>query len=71
MTYISMLAWVCLAIGTVAAVLASSGGLFGILCGVGSAWVLFAAGGTWLAVISFRRRFNAATAGEHRTLEEK
>jgi hypothetical protein len=59
---ISVYAWICLAIAALGAVVGSRYGLVGILYGVGSAWILLAAGGTWLAVISFRARF-AASAG--------
>lgn len=59
---ISVYAWICLAIAALGAVVGSRFGLVGILYGVGSAWILLAAGGTWLAVLSFRARF-AANAG--------
>jgi hypothetical protein len=65
MAFISVLAWICLAIAAGAMVVGARYGLLGILYGVGSAWVLLAAGGSYLAVISLRARFPspAATAG--------
>jgi O-antigen/teichoic acid export membrane protein len=57
MAIISALAWVCLAVAAGAMVLGARFGLLGILYGVGSAWVLLAAGGTYLAVVSLRVRF--------------
>jgi O-antigen/teichoic acid export membrane protein len=56
---ISILAWVCLAIAAGAMVIGARYGLLGILYGVGIAWILFAAGGTYLAIVSFRARFTA------------
>jgi hypothetical protein len=57
MAIISVLAWICLAIAAAAMVIGARYGLIGILYGVGSAWVLLAAGGTYLAVVSLRARF--------------
>lgn len=58
----SVFAWVCLGIAAVGSVVGSRFGLVGILYGVGFAWVLLAAGGTYLARISFRTRFAALAA---------
>jgi O-antigen/teichoic acid export membrane protein len=60
MAIISALAWICLAMAAGAMALGARFGLLGILYGVGSAWVLLAAGGTYLAVVSLRARFAAA-----------
>ncbi len=57
MASISVLAWICLVIAAGAMVIGARHGLVGILYGVGSAWVLLAAGGSYLAVISIRTRF--------------
>jgi len=57
MASISVLAWICLAVAAGAMVIGARYGLLGILYGVGSAWVLLAAGGSYLAVVSFRARF--------------
>jgi O-antigen/teichoic acid export membrane protein len=57
MAIISVLAWICLAIAAAAMVIGARYGLIGILYGVGSAWVLLAVGGTYLAVVSLRARF--------------
>lgn len=56
---ISVLAWVCIAGAVIALWLGGPFSLLGILCVVGAAWVLLAAGGTYLAVTSFNARFNA------------
>jgi hypothetical protein len=56
---ISVFAWTCLAIAAAGAVVGSQFGLLGILYGVGFAWVLLAAGGTYLAITSFSARFAA------------
>jgi O-antigen/teichoic acid export membrane protein len=55
---ISILAWVCLAVAAGAMVVGARYGLIGILYGVGVAWVLLAAGGSYLAIVSFRARFS-------------
>jgi O-antigen/teichoic acid export membrane protein len=60
MAIISVLAWLCLAVAAGAMVIGARYGLIGILYGVGSAWVLLAAGGSYLAAISLRGRFAAA-----------
>jgi O-antigen/teichoic acid export membrane protein len=60
MAIISALAWFCLAMAAGAMAIGARFGLLGILYGVGSAWVLLAAGGTYLAVVSLRARFAAA-----------
>lgn len=57
MAAISVLAWVCLATAAGAMVIGARYGLLGILYGVGSAWALLAAGGSYLAVVSLRTRF--------------
>jgi len=57
MATISALAWVCLAVAAGAMVVGARFGLIGILYGVGVAWLLLAAGGTYLATVSFRARF--------------
>jgi O-antigen/teichoic acid export membrane protein len=57
MAIISVLAWVCLAVAAGAMVVGARYGLLGILYGVGSAWVLLAIGGSYLAVVSLRVRF--------------
>lgn len=57
MAVISVLAWFCLAVAAGAMVIGARYGLLGILYGVGGAWVLLAAGGTYLAVVSLRARF--------------
>lgn len=57
MATISVLAWICLAVAAGAMVVGGRFGLIGILYGVGVAWVLLAAGGTYLATVSFRARF--------------
>jgi O-antigen/teichoic acid export membrane protein len=57
MAIISVLAWICLAIAAAAVVIGARYGLIGILYAVGSAWVLLAVGGTYLAVVSLRARF--------------
>jgi hypothetical protein len=57
MAIISLLAWICLAVAAAAMIIGARYGLLGILYGVGSAWALLAAGGTYLAVVSFRARF--------------
>jgi O-antigen/teichoic acid export membrane protein len=57
MAIISALAWICLAIAAGAMLIGARYGLLGIIYGVGSAWVLLAAGGSYLAVISLRARF--------------
>jgi O-antigen/teichoic acid export membrane protein len=57
MATIGILAWICLAVAAGAMVVGARYGLIGILYGVGVAWVLLAAGGSWLAIISFRARF--------------
>jgi hypothetical protein len=58
MATISILAWVCLAVAAGAMVVGARFGLIGILYGVGVAWVLLAAGGSYLAIVSFRARFS-------------
>jgi hypothetical protein len=55
----SAFAWICLFVAAVGTVIGSKFGLVGILYGVGSAWILLAAGGTYLARVSFRARFSA------------
>ncbi|MGO8830737.1 MAG: oligosaccharide flippase family protein [Steroidobacteraceae bacterium] len=62
MLIISVLAWICLAIAAGAMVIGARYGLLGIVYSVGSAWVLLAAGGSYLAVVSLRRRFPSAPA---------
>lgn len=57
MATIGILAWICLAVAAGAMVVGARYGLIGILYGVGVAWVLLAAGGSCLAIISFRARF--------------
>jgi len=57
MATISVLAWICLAIAAGAMIIGARYGLLGILYGVGSAWALLAAGGSYLAVTSLRARF--------------
>lgn len=58
MATISILAWICLAVAAGAMVVGARYGLIGILYGVGVAWVLLAAGGSYLAIVSFRARFS-------------
>jgi hypothetical protein len=58
----SVFAWICLGLAAAGSVIGSRFGLVGILYGVGFAWVVLAAGGTYLARISFRTRFAALTA---------
>jgi len=58
MATISLLAWICLAVAAGAMVVGARYGLIGILYGVGLAWVLLAAGGSYLAIVSFRARFS-------------
>ena len=55
----SAFAWICLLVAAVGTVIGSKFGLVGILYGVGIAWILLAAGGTYLARVSFRARFSA------------
>jgi O-antigen/teichoic acid export membrane protein len=62
MAIISVLAWVCLAMAAGAMVIGARYGLLGILYGVGSAWVLLAIGGSYLAVVSLRARFPSRPA---------
>ena len=57
MATISVLAWICLGVAAAAMLVGARYGLLGILYGVGSAWALLAAGGSYLAVISLRARF--------------
>ena len=57
MAIISALAWICLVIAAGAMVIGARYGLLGILYGVGTAWALLAAGGSYLAVVSLRARF--------------
>jgi O-antigen/teichoic acid export membrane protein len=57
MAIISVLAWICLAIAAGAMIIGARYGLLGILYGVGGAWALLAAGGSYLAVVSLRARF--------------
>jgi hypothetical protein len=57
MALISAHAWICLGTATVGAIVGSRFGLLGILWGVGLGWILLAAGGTYLALISVRQRF--------------
>jgi O-antigen/teichoic acid export membrane protein len=54
---LSGVSWVTLAVALCGSIMGSSYGLVGILYGTLSAWVVLAAGGTWLAVLSFRERF--------------
>lgn len=54
---LSVVSWVSLAVALVGVVIGSSYGLLGVLYGTLAAWVVLAAGGTWLALISFRERF--------------
>jgi O-antigen/teichoic acid export membrane protein len=60
MAIISALAWICLAIAAAAMVIGARFGLLGILYGVGCAWAVLAAGGSYLAIVSLRARFAAA-----------
>ncbi len=60
MAMISGLAWICLAIAAAAMVIGARFGLLGILYGVGVAWALLAAGGSYLAIVSLRARFAVA-----------
>ena len=62
MAIISVLAWICLAIAAGAMVIGARYGLLGILYGVGIAWALLAAGGSYLAVVSLRARFRVPRA---------
>jgi len=57
MAAISLWAWICLAVAAGAMAVGARYGLIGILYGVGVAWVLLAAGGSYLAIVSFRARF--------------
>jgi O-antigen/teichoic acid export membrane protein len=58
----SVFAWVCLGLAALGSFVGSRFGLVGILYGVGVAWALLAAGGTYLARVSFRARFAALAA---------
>ena len=60
MGQISVFGWLCLAVAVVGVLFGSRFGLVGILYGVGAAWALLAAGGSYLAVLSFRARFGAS-----------
>ena len=57
MALISAHAWICLGTAAAGAIIGSRFGLLGILWGVGLGWMLLAAGGTYLALISVRQRF--------------
>ncbi len=61
MATISILAWICLVVAAGAMIIGARYGLLGILYGVGSAWALLAAGGSYLAVASLRARFGDST----------
>jgi O-antigen/teichoic acid export membrane protein len=65
MATISVLAWICLAIAAGAMVIGARYGLLGILYGVGIAWALLAAGGSYLAVVSLQARFANLNSNLH------
>lgn len=59
---LSAVSWVSLAVALVGATVGSTYGLVGVLYGTLTAWLVLAAGGTWLAHLSFRERFAFAVA---------
>ena len=61
---ISVLTWMCLMVAAAAVVFGSRYGLVGILYGVGAAWGVLAAAGTYLAIASFRSRFGTGSRSE-------
>ena len=54
---LSVVGWVSLGVAMVGVVYGSRFGLIGVLYGTLAAWLVLAAGGTWLARLSFRERF--------------
>lgn len=57
MAQLSAISWISLAVALGGAIIGSAYGLVGVLYGTLTAWVVLAAGGTWLAQVSFRERF--------------
>jgi hypothetical protein len=57
MAQLSAISWISLAVALGGAIIGSAYGLVGVLYGTLTAWVVLAAGGTWLAHVSFRERF--------------
>jgi hypothetical protein len=49
MAQLSVIAWTCLGLATVGAILAAPFGLAGVLYGTLAAWIVLAGAGTWLA----------------------
>jgi O-antigen/teichoic acid export membrane protein len=56
---LSMVGWASLGCAVVGVITGSSYGLVGVLYGTLAAWVVLAAGGTWLARLSLQERFTA------------
>jgi hypothetical protein len=54
---LSAVSWVSLGTALIGVIVGSVYGLLGVLYGTLAAWMVLAAGGTWLALISFRERF--------------
>jgi O-antigen/teichoic acid export membrane protein len=64
MAQLSLVSWISLAIALAGAIGGRAYGLLGILCGMQLAWLTLAGAGTWLALRSFRERFELAGASE-------
>jgi hypothetical protein len=62
MAQLSLVSWVSLAIALGGALVGRAYGLLGILCGMQVAWLTLAAAGTWLALRSFKERFDLESA---------
>jgi hypothetical protein len=54
---LSAISWVSLGVALIGVIIGSRYGLQGVLYGTLAAWIVLAAGGTWLALISFAERF--------------
>jgi O-antigen/teichoic acid export membrane protein len=57
---LSAISWVSLGVALIGVIIGARYGLQGVLYGTLAAWIVLAAGGTWLALISFAERFPSA-----------